>query len=193
MEASQRDYTRALLADASYIEAASQLEEKQQKCPQFLPFWSVLEDSRRLHETIRENKKGQFAVFAYRGKVVRLDSTDTGVLRATSEGGLWGILNVGLALIKQHVIRKEKHYDKVLREIDAFENMEKLEDVPREPISENVRLFVWQRDKGQCVKCGARERLEFDHIIPVTSGGSSTERNVQLLCESCNRSKGASV
>ncbi len=27
------DYTRALLADASYIEAASQLEEKQQKCP----------------------------------------------------------------------------------------------------------------------------------------------------------------
>jgi 5-methylcytosine-specific restriction endonuclease McrA len=71
--------------------------------------------------------------------------------------------------------------------------MEKLEGTPREPISEAVRLFVWQRDGGKCVKCGARERLEFDHIIPVTAGGSSTERNVQLLCESCNRSKGATI
>jgi 5-methylcytosine-specific restriction endonuclease McrA len=35
--------------------------------------------------------------------------------------------------------------------------------------------------------------LEFDHIIPVTSGGSSTERNVQLLYESCNRSKGSTI
>jgi 5-methylcytosine-specific restriction endonuclease McrA len=30
-------------------------------------------------------------------------------------------------------------------------------------------------------------------IIPVISGGSSTERNVQLLCEPCNRSKGATI
>ena len=77
--------------------------------------------------------------------------------------------------------------------MEALENMEKLEGVSREPISESVRLFVWQRDKGQCVKCGSREKLEFDHIIPVTLGGGNTERNVQLLCEGCNRSKGATV
>jgi 5-methylcytosine-specific restriction endonuclease McrA len=52
---------------------------------------------------------------------------------------------------------------------------------------------VWQRDQGQCVQCGSREKLEFDHIIPVAEGGSSTERNVQLLCEACNRRKGKSV
>jgi 5-methylcytosine-specific restriction endonuclease McrA len=28
---------------------------------------------------------------------------------------------------------------------------------------------------------GAQEDLEFDHIIPVSMGGSSTERNLQLL------------
>lgn len=32
--------------------------------------------------------------------------------------------------------------------------------------------------------------LEYDHIVPVSRGGSNTARNVELLCEVCNRSKG---
>lgn len=63
----------------------------------------------------------------------------------------------------------------------------------RVPISREVQLFVWQRDQGRCVKCGSGERLEFDHIIPFSRGGSSTARNVQLLCEACNRSKHNSI
>jgi hypothetical protein len=59
----------------------------------------------------------------------------------------------------------------------------------RELIPEDVRIFVWRRDQGKCVRCGNNERLEFDHIIPVSKGGSSTARNIQLLCESCNRKK----
>ena len=54
-------------------------------------------------------------------------------------------------------------------------------------------MFVWQRDEGKCVRCGSNERLEYDHIIPVSKGGSSTKRNIQLLCELCNRSKGNST
>jgi 5-methylcytosine-specific restriction endonuclease McrA len=45
-------------------------------------------------------------------------------------------------------------------------------------------------EQGRCVKCGSRERLEFDHIIPIAEGGSSTERNIQLLCESCKSGEG---
>jgi hypothetical protein len=63
----------------------------------------------------------------------------------------------------------------------------------RAPIPRNVKMYVWQRDNGRCVECGSKERLEYDHIIPVSKGGSNTARNLQLLCERCNRSKGASI
>lgn len=59
----------------------------------------------------------------------------------------------------------------------------------REPIPEDVTMFVWRRDGGKCVKCGSQEKLHFDHIIPHSKGGSDTERNLQLLCEACNLEK----
>lgn len=96
-------------------------------------------------------------------------------------------------LIKRYVLRRDRGIEKIRREVETLENYGRFEITAREPIPEEVRLFVWRRDNGQCVRCGSRERLEFDHIIPVIVGGSSTERNIQLLCESCNRSKGATV
>ena len=63
----------------------------------------------------------------------------------------------------------------------------------RKPIPKDVKMYVWQRDQGRCVECGSKERLEYDHIIPVSKGGSNTDRNIQLLCEYCNRSKGSSI
>lgn len=59
----------------------------------------------------------------------------------------------------------------------------------REPISQDVQDKVWIRDGGKCVVCGSCENLEFDHIIPFSKGGSNSYRNLQLLCEKCNRSK----
>jgi hypothetical protein len=63
----------------------------------------------------------------------------------------------------------------------------------RDRIPEEVRIAVWRRDEGRCVGCGSQDRLEFDHVIPVAKGGSNTERNVQLLCERCNRSKADTI
>jgi len=59
----------------------------------------------------------------------------------------------------------------------------------REPIPKAVQREVWRRDNARCVECGSQERLEFDHIIAVAKGGGNTARNLQLLCETCNRSK----
>ena len=41
--------------------------------------------------------------------------------------------------------------------------------------------------------CGSNENLEFDHIIPFSEGGANTYRNIQLLCQPCNRSKSDSI
>ena len=40
-----------------------------------------------------------------------------------------------------------------------------------------------------CQMCSATERLEYDHIYPVSEGGRGTEANLQLLCRSCNAFK----
>ena len=60
-------------------------------------------------------------------------------------------------------------------------------------IPQKVKDSVWNRDGGKCVECGSNEDLEFDHIIPFSKGGANTYRNIQLLCEHCNRSKSAKL
>jgi hypothetical protein len=57
-----------------------------------------------------------------------------------------------------------------------------------------VKLDVWKRDKGRCVKCGAQTHLHFDHIIPYSKGGSSKDpANIQLLCLRHNLQKHAKI
>lgn len=43
----------------------------------------------------------------------------------------------------------------------------------------------------QCVRCGATETIQKDHIIPLRWGGGDTIVNLQPLCRSCNASKGS--
>ena len=91
------------------------------------------------------------------------------------------------------VLSEEKAFAKMARAVELFEKMEKAPSGRRLPIPDDVRVLVWRRDGGTCVTCGVQERLEFDHIIPVEKGGSSTARNIQLLCEKCNRQNGATI
>jgi len=53
-----------------------------------------------------------------------------------------------------------------------------------------VKLEVWTRDKGRCVKCGRTDNLHFGHILPFSKGGSSLlADNIQLLCARHNIAK----
>lgn len=80
-------------------------------------------------------------------------------------------------------------------EFEKWSNGESLDsstnssDIRRRQISQEVKDSVWNRDGGVCVECGSNDSIEFDHIIPFSKGGANTYRNIQLLCESCNRSK----
>ncbi|KYZ76897.1 hypothetical protein AXX12_18510 [Anaerosporomusa subterranea] len=60
----------------------------------------------------------------------------------------------------------------------------------------NIKIRVARRDNYTCQICGKHLRddeLEFDHIIPVSRGGSTEEHNIRLACFDCNRSKSANV
>ena len=63
------------------------------------------------------------------------------------------------------------------------------EGYQRQSIPSEIRKIVFKRDGGKCVKCGSDKDIEYDHIIPVSKGGSDTINNIELLCEICNRSK----
>lgn len=63
----------------------------------------------------------------------------------------------------------------------------------RHSIPKSIKQDVWQRDGGKCIECGSKEKLEYDHIIPISKGGANTVRNIQLLCENCNRTKSAKI
>lgn len=57
-----------------------------------------------------------------------------------------------------------------------------------------VKLAVWKRDGGKCVRCGSGDNLHFDHVVPYSKGGSSlVVENVQLLCARHNLAKRARI
>jgi len=50
------------------------------------------------------------------------------------------------------------------------------------------RLYFLQ--KGKCVYCQVRlDKYHVDHIIPLSTGGSNSVENIQILCPACNMSK----
>jgi hypothetical protein len=105
-----------------------------------------------------------------------------------------------IALRIKHVVygaadRAKRELERIQQEVDAFTNPgpSPTARADREHIPQSVKHSVWRRDLSRCVQCGSNVRLEFDHIIPVVKGGSSTERNIQLLCEKCNRRKGKTL
>ena len=94
-------------------------------------------------------------------------------------------------ILMEEYDKERKRFERLKRKYELSE-YEKAE-TSRPSIPERVRIEVWRRDEGKCVKCGSRERLEYDHIIPVSKGGSNTTRNIELLCEQCNRRKGSQI
>lgn len=62
--------------------------------------------------------------------------------------------------------------------------------------------FLYDAQRGKCARCGykmtwggrrLKTNMTVDHIVPLSLGGGLTLRNAQLLCQSCNSSKNATI
>jgi 5-methylcytosine-specific restriction endonuclease McrA len=53
-------------------------------------------------------------------------------------------------------------------------------------------LRIFDMQKGKCGICSTKKTIEMmhiDHIKPLSKGGSNWPKNLQLLCEKCNKKK----
>jgi len=111
--------------------------------------------------------------------------------------GIWvfnGIFELADAWIETSVNRKvfkfkllvtDKTIDQKEKRIVELKDLDHNRMIPT-----SVKLEVWKRDKGQCVTCGSKFNLHFDHILPFSKGGTSLKsENIQLLCARHNLQK----
>ena len=69
--------------------------------------------------------------------------------------------------------------------------------INRAHIPKWVKKAVYHRDKGRCVFCNtdltniinSAVNINYDHIVPLDRFGINDPCNIQLSCESCNKSK----
>jgi 5-methylcytosine-specific restriction endonuclease McrA len=56
--------------------------------------------------------------------------------------------------------------------------------------SSSIREYIRERESPtECIYCGAKTDLCYDHLIPRTRGGPDTPDNVVMACRGCNSSK----
>lgn len=125
---------------------------------------------------VKVYEKLQMGIWTYRGLFEMEDYS------LTERAGR-KVFEFVITITEQRLADAEKHHK--LKNID----LEQTRQIPGK-----VKLAVFKRDKGVCIKCGAKDNLHFDHILPYSRGGTSLkEANIQLLCARHNLQKSSSI
>jgi hypothetical protein len=104
--------------------------------------------------------------------------------------GIWGLFRLVDSWQEISNARKVFKFKLELIDDEVFTDAQPLDIDHNRIIPTSVKLEVWKRDKGKCVKCGSQDNLHFDHIIPYAKGGSSlVAENIQILCARHNLEK----
>lgn len=107
---------------------------------------------------------------------------------------IWVVLFFSYYLPKDLERRKKHDLEYCKRKGITLEELIRRRNIARaRKIPKSTRQYVLARDGYRCKMCGSNYNLEIDHIYPFSLGGGNEESNLQVLCKSCNLSKGASV
>ena len=60
-------------------------------------------------------------------------------------------------------------------------------------ITQEIIDKLLKLSSNRCLKCGSKDKLSIDHIIPVIKNGTNCIDNLQILCLPCNKSKGTKI
>lgn len=96
------------------------------------------------------------------------------------------------AIIEEAQCRIFGHICPVMFTAEGFSETSEVRAVGRRSIPFKTKVRVARRDNYTCQVCGEHLRdddMEFDHVIPVSKGGSGEEHNLRLTCFDCNRKK----
>jgi len=139
--------------------------------------------------TLTENGKFFTAAQSYKMRLV----TEPHKIKVYEKihAGIWsykGFFNLVNAVLVTSGNRKVfKFY---LKPVEFITKKKQIELPHSRFIPTAVKLEVWARDKGQCVICGSKENLHFDHAVPFSKGRTSlTAKNVRILCMKHNLGK----
>lgn len=96
-----------------------------------------------------------------------------------------------------NIIFEEKEFI-LMRMVEdiLFNKRKEIRKKERGILTLKLRYEIFKRDNFKCVLCGTagkEEKLEIDHIVPVSEGGKTTKPNLRTLCFKCNRGKGNDI
>jgi hypothetical protein len=141
----------------------------------------------------RLTQNGLFADAVRRFKAGRAEAEKVKVFEKIRAGiwaynGLFNLVDVWQETSDRRQVFKFK--------LEIVDQLLEFTGTPTSPIDHDrvipamVKLEVWKRDRGSCVRCGSKENLHFDHVIPYSLGGSSKDaKNIQILCSRHNLAK----
>ena len=155
-------------------------------------------DQPRFEETGKPTQNGQFADWV---DTLKQGEAVPAIMRVYEKmrPGIW--TDRGLYLLEDYSYQKEGAR-KVFRfrlEQAGFDSAGGHESTTSDlrtsrQIPSQIKQLVYKRDKGQCVMCGAKDQLHFDHDFPFAKGGTSIlSENVRILCARHNLAKSAKI